>query len=101
VTDPAIPTKERLARAMEEALCPVQMIASARAGLYDDFESNLALPTMHLVAELRAIGQHALVARVIDGEFDGTKEEADAWAASEDGQATFRELIRPPRKKRP
>lgn len=87
-------TKERLAQAMEAAMCPVQMIASARAGLYDDYESNLAMPLMHLVHELRQIGQHALARRVIDGEFDGTREEGDAWAASEDGQAALRDLTK-------
>lgn len=87
-----VPTTERLARAMEQALCPVQMIASARAGLYDDFKSELALPMQHLVADLRRVGQHALARRVIDGEFDATREEGDAWAASEEGRAAFRDL---------
>jgi len=29
---------------------------------------------------------------VIDGEFDASKEESDAWAASPEGQETFRQL---------
>lgn len=83
---------------MEQALCPVQMVAAARAGYYDDFRSDLAFPLIALVDELRAIGQHPLAERVVAGEFDGTTEESDAWARSPDGQAAFRELTRRPNK---
>jgi hypothetical protein len=34
-----------------------------------------------------------LIEEVKNGTFDGTKEESDAWAQSEDGQQTFRELV--------
>jgi hypothetical protein len=34
----------------------------------------------------------ALITRHMNGEFDATKEESDAWAESEDGQAAFNEL---------
>jgi hypothetical protein len=77
---------------MEQALCPVAMIARARAGYYDDFRSELATPIIQLVADLRAIHQDDLARRVEAGEFDATKEESDAWARSPEGQATFREL---------
>ncbi len=33
-----------------------------------------------------------LAQRVLDGEFDATREESDAWAASPEGQETFRQL---------
>jgi hypothetical protein len=33
-----------------------------------------------------------MVDRVKDGDFDASKEESDAWAASPDGQETFRQL---------
>lgn len=36
----------------------------------------------------------AVVRAAKDGEFDGTKEESDAWAASPEGRATFAELLR-------
>jgi hypothetical protein len=32
----------------------------------------------------------------VNGDFDATKEESDAWAASPEGQETFRQLF-PPR----
>ena len=88
------PTAERLARAMAQALCPISMVKRAREGYYDDYRSDLAMPLVQLVDELRGIGQHALAERVVAGEFDGTKEESDAWARSPEGQATFRELAR-------
>jgi hypothetical protein len=31
--------------------------------------------------------------RVIDGEFDASGEEGDEWAASPEGQETFRKLV--------
>jgi hypothetical protein len=36
----------------------------------------------------------ALTARVIGGEFDATREESDAWAASPEGQETMKLLLR-------
>jgi hypothetical protein len=60
MTDQTIPTTERLARALEAALCPSWMIDRARAGYYDDFKSDLALPCMQLVADLMGIGQTKL-----------------------------------------
>jgi hypothetical protein len=88
------PTTVRLARALEAALLPVEMVRRARAGYYHDFLSELAMPETQLVADLRAHGQHALARRVIDGEFDATLEESDAWAESPDGRAVFRSLLR-------
>lgn len=88
-------SKEKLARALEEAGDPklAKMIERARDGFYSDYESPLALPELTLVRDLAAAGHPDLARRAQAGEFDGTKEEADAWAASEEGQAAFRELI--------
>jgi hypothetical protein len=72
-------TKERLALAMEAEGCPQELIARARGGEFDDFYSNSATPIMRLVGELRKNGFRALAARAIGGEFDATKEEAEAW----------------------
>lgn len=88
-----LPTSERLARALREAGAPPPMIIAARDGHYDDYRSPLAMPLTQLVADCRAIGLHELVGRVIAGEFDATKEEADAWALGPEGQATFREFL--------
>jgi hypothetical protein len=85
-----LPTKERLAQAMEASACPPSMIRRTRDGY---FESQLITPALALVADLRAIGQHALAVRAVQGEFDGTTAEGDAWASSVDGQAAFRDIL--------
>ena len=71
-----------------------QVIINARKGHYHDYLSPHVGPLVQLAADLRHIGGHAdLISRVIDGEFDATKEESDRWALSEDGQDTFRMLL--------
>lgn len=91
-------TKERLASALEERKNPrlAAMIRKARAGEYDDYLSDSATPINDLVRDLRQNGEHELAERAIVGEFDGTKEEAEAWANSPEGRETFREFGRRP-----
>lgn len=86
-------TAERLAEAMVEAGCPADMITRARAGYYDDYRSPLPFPITQLVDDLRDTGHYDLARRAMDGDFDGTREEADAWAASPEGQQVFRDLL--------
>lgn len=88
-----IPTTERLALALEQAGAPPYMIERARNGYYDDYTSPLAGPIMQLVADARAEGLSRIAERAADGEFDGTREESDAWAHSPEGQATFRQVF--------
>jgi hypothetical protein len=80
----------------------------AATGYYHDFLSPLAFPETQLLADLREYikptasnflrqdinvdAVAALITRHMNGEFDATKEESDAWAESEDGQAAFNEL---------
>jgi hypothetical protein len=83
---------------------PREMIQRAVDGYYHDYLSPLAFPEMQLVADLRELASapatprdsrpllREMSQRVIDGEFDATKEESDAWAASPEGQETFRQL---------
>jgi hypothetical protein len=88
------PTTEKLAKALREAGASLAMIIRAKDGYYDDYRSPLATPMMQLYADLMAEGKRDLAERVAAGEFDATKEEADAWAASPEGQATFREFLK-------
>lgn len=70
------------------------MIACAMRFGYHDYRSvDYDMPKIALVHGLRAVGQQAeaLVQRVIAGEFDESKEEADEWAASPGGQAVLQE----------
>lgn len=98
-------TAIRLARALQEIPgMPRDMITRAVDGYYHDFLSPLTFPEMQLVADLRELAvqpttgpkaRAALVAmadRVIQGDFDATKEESDEWSASPEGRETFRQL---------
>lgn len=88
-------TKDRLAAELEKIGLP-GMAESARAGQYDDFLSEVATPELLLLSDLAKVGTAdamALRVRVMNGEFDATKEESDAWAASPEGQAAFNQLI--------
>lgn len=84
-------TKERLAEALEQAGLP-DLAAKARQGLYDDFESPLAMPKFELVKLLRMEGEAEFAERVASGEFDNTKEESDEWMKSPEGQAALAKL---------
>lgn len=73
------------------------MAAKAATGYYHDFLSPLAMPCLQLAADLAEVGTPAALAlrsRHMNGEFDATSEESDAWAKSPDGQAAFRSLRR-------
>lgn len=83
---------------------PRDMIQRAIDGYYHDYLSPLATPEIQLVADLRALASQPatprdsrpllrqMAERVIDGEFDATREESDAWARSPEGQEVFRLL---------
>jgi len=98
-------TTAKLARALSEIpAIPREMIERAIAGFYHDFLSPLDFPEIQLVEDLRAVAANRslprsirqeitrLVQRVINGEFDASPEESAAWAASPEGQETFRQL---------
>jgi hypothetical protein len=95
-------TKDMLADALRE-IGLIEMAAKAREGFYHDFLSPLPLPEMALITALGAAAtQHpdkaeaieVLRQRVINGDFDASTEESEEWAQSEDGQDTFRRLIK-------
>ena len=72
-------TKERLAQELTKAHAPAFMIAKAKAGEYDDFQSSSATPINDLVRDCRKAGLNDLASRAMNGNFDGTKEEGEAW----------------------
>lgn len=88
----ATSTKERLATALEQAGAPAPMIHDARRGRYDDFTGDSPTPIHDLVRDARACGLAGIAERAMAGEFDGTREEAEAWAA--EGRRTNPELAR-------
>jgi hypothetical protein len=83
---------------------PPDMIRRAVDGYYGDFTSPLATPEIQLVEDLKELARQPttgpkaktalanLAGRVIDGEFDATREESDEWAASPEGQAVLAEF---------
>lgn len=81
------------------------MARLARQDIFHDYLSPHATPTMSLVEMLagaargcdddkRAVQIRALRDRVINGDFDADEEEADAWAASPEGQEVFGKLVK-------
>jgi hypothetical protein len=89
-------TKDKLAAALTEANLP-ELAERAAKGGFDDFMSDLPLPMITLVDLLaKAATRQALDLRkrVINGEFDSTAAEAEAWANSPDGQATFAKFLK-------
>jgi hypothetical protein len=89
-------TTELLALELDKANLP-EMAKKAREGYYHDFLSPLATPCIQLERDLAAIATPAAMAlrkRHLNGDFDATKEESDAWAESPDGKATFERLMK-------
>lgn len=88
-------TKDFLAGELRKAGLDA-MADKAATGYYHDFLSPLPAPCIQLETDLRAAGTPeamALRARHLNGEFDASKEESDAWAASPDGRAAVSQLM--------
>lgn len=89
-------TKDRLAAELRK-IGLRNMARLAEAGRYDDFLSESATPLLDLIQTLGVIPNNpdawALRTRVMNGEFDATPEESEAWAASPEGQETMRRLM--------
>lgn len=83
-------TTERLAAALKEANAPEAMVENAYSGKYDDYESDSATPINDLINDCRMFGLEGIRKRAIDGEFDGTREESEAWMERE-GKYLLRE----------
>lgn len=89
-------TNEKLARVLEARNNPALkgMVKLARKGYFHDFESPLVMPDLKLREMLLKRGEVRLAERVVEGDFDATKEEADAWAQSPEGLETFSKMIK-------
>lgn len=96
-------TKDKLAAALREVGLNDMADRAAKAW-YDDYLSPLDSPITtladDLAVEVSKADVHArphilaLRKRVIDGDFDATAEESDAWAQSPEGQETMKLLLR-------
>lgn len=88
-------TKDKLAAAILDVATEhrhYRMADKAAQGYYDDYLSPLATPCVQLVKDARQFGLHTIAERAMAGEFDGTKEESEAWARSPEGQKAAAEL---------
>jgi hypothetical protein len=90
------PTTEKLAQALEAAGAPADLVHRARAGDFDDYKSELAMPITALVQEARRLGLDDIAERAEAGDFDAQGWEAEAWAQSPEGREVFRQLGRRP-----
>ena len=73
-------TKERLAKVLRAAGAEPCVVQKALDGVYDDFESELPNPIAQLVNDCEREHLSLIAARARGGEFDATREEAEAWA---------------------
>lgn len=76
-------TKVRLTIELMKSEAPMWMIEKARQGYYDDYESQLATPITQLVIDATTNGLPLIAKMAKNGEFDGTKEESQAWMNKE------------------
>lgn len=72
-------TKDILAKALSDSGAPPFMVELASVGAYDDFESNSATPQLDLMRDCHQLGLTEFRQRVMDGEFDATREESEAF----------------------
>lgn len=97
-------TSEKLALVLEGVGLHA-MAAKARLDQYHDYLSDDAFVSIILERELREARDQCsdpIIAKLIEairlqhlnGDFDASKEESDEWAASAEGQETFKALIR-------
>lgn len=96
-------TKDILAAELRKAGLTA-MADKAATGYYHDFLSPLDTPCVQLAHDLstfanapslsepRRLEVRTLLARHMNGEFDASKEESEAWDASEEGKETFAKL---------
>lgn len=88
-----VPTTQRLADALRQAHAPEAMIKKAEKGAYDDYKSESINPIADLVRDAKQAGLTQIAQAAMDGIFDAAQWEAEEWAQSDDGQATFREFL--------
>lgn len=95
-------SKDKLAEALRKVGLD-EMAKWAAEGWYHDYLSPLDTPAIALADDLAvAASKHperkdeilAVRRQHLNGDFDATKEESDDWAKSDEGQETFRDLLK-------
>jgi hypothetical protein len=95
-------TKDILAAELRKAGL-TSMADKAATGHYHDYLSPLDMPSVQLGDDLATYAKapswprkeeaRALLDRHLQGEFDASKEEGEAWATSDEGKETFADLM--------
>jgi hypothetical protein len=80
-----LPTHERLARHLEWRGAK-HLADNARKGWYSEFNSFHPTPKLLLLTHLKKAALFDVAKHVLAGEYDDSKQEADAWAASQVGE---------------
>ena len=73
-------SKDILANDLRAAGAPSDMVIRAMGGYYSDYDSPLATPCIQLVQDARAAGLHGVANAAMDGKYDATEEESEAFA---------------------
>lgn len=94
-----MPTRERLAQAIEKEDGPKWIIDKARQGYYDNYVSPLRFPINSLVEDLISVSMFKMAHRAMDGDFDGNKDEVAAWAENVNSRTVFDKRTSFPKKK--
>lgn len=87
-TMPYISSSQRLARALQDAGAPHELVLHASLGYFEAWKSPLKFPKLALLDELRRARMDAFALRVIAGEFDD-----DPQATREHYQQEFKRLM--------
>lgn len=82
-----------------ESLGHDDLAAKARKGAYSDFETDSATPQHDLLEDMRGRNGEARVHElVVDGYYDDTRAESDAWAKKQTGEMKqIIDAMQPPR----
>lgn len=70
-----------------------KVLADAESGYFNDYFGDCDNPQAELISAFKYAGLDALIPNVLDGKYDGTKEESDEWMRSDEGQEVYRQLI--------
>lgn len=74
-----IPASRRLWTALKDVRAPIDLCDRAAQGEFDDLQSFHAFPKLALLHELRQLKMEDFAARVIAGEFDTSRADAQHW----------------------
>jgi len=96
-------TKIKLCEDLKSHDAPDWMIRYAIDGHYDDYESDIATPIMQLVEDCERMAKRypdkyskltEISTKAKNGEYDGTKEESEAWFNKEGRQISAEEFLK-------